>query len=81
MVDLSLSGGWFEPHRRHCVVSLSKTLYPQLKAGKHVDLTEKYWLEREASSHQLKQNKRHKYNEPRHEIFNNVVCATSKASD
>ena len=81
MVDLSLSDGWFEPHRRHCVVSLSKTLYPQLKARKHVDLTEKCWLGCEASSHQLKQNKRHKYNEPRHEISNNVVCATSKASD
>ena len=23
----------FEPHRRHCVVSLSKTLYPLLSAG------------------------------------------------
>ena len=27
------SGCGFEPHRRHCVVSLSKTLYPLLSTG------------------------------------------------
>ena len=26
-------GRWFEKHRMHCVVSLSKTLYPQLSTG------------------------------------------------
>ena len=30
----SRSRGWgFKPHRRHCVVSLSKTLYPLLRTG------------------------------------------------
>ena len=28
-----LRGCGFEPHRRHCVVSLSKMLYPLLSAG------------------------------------------------
>ena len=28
MLDLRLKGHWFETHPRHCVVSLSKTLYP-----------------------------------------------------
>ena len=30
VLDLRLSGRWFEPHGRYCVVSLSKTLDPLL---------------------------------------------------
>ena len=31
--DPRLRGCGFEPHRRHCIVSLSKTLYPLLSTG------------------------------------------------
>ena len=30
VLDLGLIGRYFETHRRHCVVSLRKTLYPLL---------------------------------------------------
>ena len=30
VINLRLRGCWFEPHRMHCVVSISKTLYPLL---------------------------------------------------
>ena len=30
VLDSRLRGHWFEPHRRHCVVSLSKNIYPSL---------------------------------------------------
>ena len=30
MLDSSLRGSWFKPHRRHCVVSLSKNINPSL---------------------------------------------------
>ena len=30
VLDLSLKGRGFEPHRRHCVVSLSKNINPSL---------------------------------------------------
>ena len=33
MLDLRLRGCGFEPHQRHCVVHLSKTLYPLLSTG------------------------------------------------
>ena len=32
-LDLRLRDGWFEPHRRHYLVSFSKTLYPLLSTG------------------------------------------------
>ena len=31
--NLRLRGPWFETHQRHCVVYLSKTLYPLLNTG------------------------------------------------
>ena len=33
MVDFGLRGFWFEYHRRHCILSLNKTLYPVLSIG------------------------------------------------
>ena len=33
VLDLRLRGCRFEPHWRHCIVSLSKTLYPLLNTG------------------------------------------------
>ena len=33
VLDSGLKGIGFEPHWRHCVVSLSKTLYPLLSTG------------------------------------------------
>ena len=33
VVDSRSRGCWFEPHRRHCIVSLSKTLYLLLSTG------------------------------------------------
>ena len=33
VLDSRLRGCGFEPHQRHCVVSLSKTLYPLLISG------------------------------------------------
>ena len=33
VLDLRLRGRWFQPHGRHCVVSLSKILYPLLSTG------------------------------------------------
>ena len=33
VLDLRSRGCRFEPHRRHCVVSLSKTVYPLLSTG------------------------------------------------
>ena len=33
MLNLRLRGCWFKFHRGHCVVSLSKTLYPLLSTG------------------------------------------------
>ena len=30
---MKLSGCWFKSHQRHCVVSLSKTIYPLLSTG------------------------------------------------
>ena len=33
VLDLRSSGWKFKPHRRHCVVSLNKTLYPLLSSG------------------------------------------------
>ena len=33
VLDSRLRGCWFEPHLRHCIVSLSKTLYPLLSTG------------------------------------------------
>ena len=33
MLDLGSRDRWFEPHRKHCVVSLSKTFYPLLCTG------------------------------------------------
>ena len=48
VLDLRLEGHWFEIHRRHSVVSLSKTLYPLRSTGsiqedrKHPDMTERF---------------------------------------
>ena len=33
VVDLRSRDLWFKTHQRHCVVPLSKTLYPQLSTG------------------------------------------------
>ena len=33
VIDSGSRGYGFEPHRRHCVLSLSKTLYPSLSTG------------------------------------------------
>ena len=33
MVDLRLKGHKFKTHRRHCIVSLSKALYPLLSTS------------------------------------------------
>ena len=33
VLDPRLKGCGFEPHPRHCIVSLSKTLYPLLSSG------------------------------------------------
>ena len=33
VLDLRLRGRCLETHHRHCVVSLSKTIYPQLSTG------------------------------------------------
>ena len=33
VLDLRLRHGWFEPHQRHCIASLSKTIYPLLITG------------------------------------------------
>ena len=45
VLDLKLRGNGFEPHRRHCVVSLSKTHLSLLSRGStqefHPDITEK----------------------------------------
>ena len=32
-LDLRLKDGWCEPHKRHCVVLLSNTLYAQFSPG------------------------------------------------
>ena len=32
-LDSRLRGSMFESHRRHCIVTLSKTLYPLLSTG------------------------------------------------
>ena len=65
MCDMSLRCCWFKPQRRHCVVSLSKTLYPLLSPGstqeivlkwlKIVDWDGKHQLEKEKKkySHQI----------------------------
>ena len=48
VLDVISRGRWFETHRRHCVVSLSKTLCPRclvlvksMKTGKCPNITEK----------------------------------------
>ena len=33
VLDLRLRGHWFKTQQRHCVVALSKRLYPQLSTG------------------------------------------------
>ena len=33
VLDLGLRGRWFKVHQKHCVVSLSKTLNPELSTG------------------------------------------------
>ena len=33
VLDFGSKGSWFDTHRSHCVVSLSKTLYPLLNTG------------------------------------------------
>ena len=33
VLDMRLRGCGFEPHRRHCLVSMTKTLYPMLSTG------------------------------------------------
>ena len=44
---LRLKGGWFEIHRRHCIVSFSKPLFPLLRIGSTQE-------ERKSFQHDLK---------------------------
>ena len=57
MLDSGSNGHELETHWRHCVVSLSKTLYPLLqheKTGNCPDITEKCLLGRKASNQMTK---------------------------
>ena len=40
VLDLRLRIHWFEIHSRHCVVSLSKTIYPLLSTGSTQEVSE-----------------------------------------
>ena len=96
MLDSRPRSRGLEPHRRHCVVSLSKNINPGLVLVQprktRPFITEILLMGRKESNQANKQNIRRKQEhnswvfsksviEPRHEISNNVVCTTSKASD
>ena len=74
VLDSRPKGRGFEPHQRHCVVSLSKNINPSLVLVQprktHPFITERLLMGRKESNQTNK-----------HEISNNVVCASSKVSD
>ena len=61
MLDFRLRGRGFEPHRRHCVVFLSKNIYPSLVLVQprktHPFITERLLMGRKESN-QTKTNER-----------------------
>ena len=81
VLDSRLRSRGLEPHRRHCVVSLSKNIYPSLvlvQPRKNCPfITERLLMGRKESNQTKKKSFTY---EPQHEISNNVVCATTKAS-
>ena len=75
MLDSRLKGRGLEPHRRPCVVSLSKNIYPSLVLVQprktRPFITERLLMGHKESNQTNKQ----------HEISNNLACSTSKGSD
>ena len=82
VLDSRPRGRGFEPHRRHCLVSLSENINPSLVLVQprkiRPFITERLLMGHKESN----QTKNHTGSfEPRHVISNNVVCATSIGSD
>ena len=63
VLDLISRGCGFEPHRGHCVMSLSKTRYPLLSTGSTQEVPSRYdckIVNRDIKNRNKQQNKMHK---------------------